>query len=90
MKQTYAFTPSPMVCSRRITLELDGDVIESVEFFGGCPGNLTGISRLLKGRQAGEVIALLEGVHCGPKPTSCPDQLASALKEILKKRETSA
>ncbi len=90
MKQAYTFTPSPMVCSRRITLELDGDVIESVEFFGGCPGNLTGISRLVKGRKAGEVIALLEGVHCGPKPTSCPDQLASALKEILKKRETSA
>ena len=90
MKETYTFAPSPMVCSKRITLTVDGDVIESVEFLGGCPGNLAGISRLVKGRLIAEVAALLEGVHCGPKPTSCPDQLSCALKEILKKRKTPA
>ena len=47
MKETYTFAPSPMVCSKRITLTVDGDVIESVEFLGGCPGNLAGISRLV-------------------------------------------
>lgn len=90
MKQTYTFSPAPIVCSRQITVTLDGDVIDAVEFFGGCPGNLAGIARLAKGRSAVEVASLLEGIRCGAKPTSCPDQLAAGLKEILKKFQATA
>lgn len=90
MKQTYSFAPSPMVCCRQITVTLDDDIVDSVEFMGGCPGNLAGISRLVKGRKAEEVASLLEGVRCGGKPTSCPDQFATGLKEILKKIQKSA
>lgn len=70
-------------CSVMINVELEGDVIKSVEFIGGCPGNVEGISRLVKGRKAEEVIAELEGVTCGRKPTSCPDQLSKALRLAL-------
>ena len=65
-----------------IETELDGDKIVSVKFYGGCDGNLKGISKLVVGRSADEVIDLLEGTKCGFKNTSCPDQLAQALKEV--------
>ena len=68
------------VCSRQINIELDGDVIESVEFIGGCAGNAMGISQLVKGMKVDEVIRRMEGITCGYKATSCPDQLAKALK----------
>ncbi len=68
------------VCSRLINIELDGDVIESVEFIGGCAGNAIGISQLVKGMKVDDVIQRMEGIRCGHKPTSCPDQLAQALK----------
>lgn len=68
-------------CSSRIDLELDADhIIRSVEFTGGCNGNLKGISKLVTGRKAEEVIGALEGTTCGFRKTSCPDQLARALK----------
>lgn len=67
-------------CSQMIQLELDGDTIKSVEFIGGCSGNTQGIASLVKGMKAEEAIARLEGIRCGFKPTSCPDQLAKALK----------
>ncbi len=70
-------------CSSVIEIELDGDVIESVKFYGGCDGNLKGISKLVKGMKAQDVIDLLEGTRCGFKNTSCPDQLAKALKQAL-------
>ncbi len=71
-------------CSREIDVRLSPDgVIESVEFVGGCSGNTQGLSRLLVGMTAEEAIRRLDGVHCGPRPTSCPDQLARALKECL-------
>ncbi len=70
-------------CAAIINVELDGDVIRRVEFVGGCPGNTTGISKLVAGRKAQEVIDLFDGVTCGFKPTSCPDQLAKALREAL-------
>lgn len=66
-----------------IHLDLDGDVIRHVEFIGGCSGNTQGVSRLVEGMKATDAIARLEGIHCGPRPTSCPDQLAKALKQAV-------
>ncbi len=68
------------VCSQEIRFELDGDVIKHVEFIGGCSGNTQGVARLVEGMKVTDAIARLEGIHCGPRPTSCPDQLARALK----------
>ena len=68
------------VCSQLINVELDGDVIKSVEFVGGCAGNTMGISQLVKGMNVDEAIRRMEGITCGYKTTSCPDQLAKALK----------
>lgn len=79
---TYSYAPKG-VCSSRIDLELDGDIIKSVQFTGGCHGNLQGISRLVQGMKAQDAIARLEGIRCGWKSTSCPDQLSHALREAL-------
>ena len=68
------------VCSQLINVELDGDVIKSVEFVGGCAGNTMAISQLVKGMKVDDAIQRMEGITCGFKPTSCPDQLAKALK----------
>ena len=70
-------------CSVMINVELDGDTIKSVEFVGGCPGNVVGLAKLVEGRKAEEIISRGEGVTCGRKPTSCPDQLAKALRLAL-------
>ena len=70
------------VCSQMINIEMDGDIIKKVVFKGGCPGNLLGISKLVEGMTKDEVIAKLEGVRCGFKSTSCPDQLTQALKSL--------
>jgi uncharacterized protein (TIGR03905 family) len=69
------------VCSRRINIELDGDRIISVKFEGGCSGNTQGVAALVAGMSIDEAISRLEGIKCGFKSTSCPDQLANALKE---------
>lgn len=71
------------VCSRAINFELDGDTIKSVEFVGGCAGNTAGIAKLVCGMKVDDVITRLEGTQCGFKGTSCPDQLAKALKEAM-------
>lgn len=71
------------VCSQAIELELDGNIIKNVQFFGGCSGNTQGVASLVKGMTAEEAIKRLEGIKCGPRPTSCPDQLAKALKQAL-------
>lgn len=68
-------------CSRKIEIELDGDTIQSVKFYGGCDGNLKGISALVAGQKVDDVIETLQGIRCGFKTTSCPDQLAIALSE---------
>lgn len=68
------------VCSQAINLELDGDTIKSVEFIGGCDGNTQGIARLVKGMKVDDAIGRIEGIRCGSKDTSCPDQLAKALR----------
>ncbi len=80
---TYTYAPTG-VCSSQIDLELEDDVIRSVAFTGGCNGNLQGISRLVTGMRAQEAIERLQGIQCGWKPTSCPDQLSKALTEALK------
>lgn len=72
-------------CSQEIHVELDNDVIKNVEFVGGCSGNTQGVAILVKGMKADEAIARLEGIRCGMRPTSCPDQLAKALKQALGK-----
>ena len=72
------------VCSRQTIVELAADhTIESIEVVGGCNGNLKGICSLLKGMKAVDAIARMEGTKCGPRPTSCPDQIAQALKGAL-------
>lgn len=73
-------------CSTAIDIEMDGDVIRSVAFTGGCNGNLKGISSLVAVMKAEDAIAKLKGIRCGFKPTSCPDQLACALEEMLQTR----
>ncbi len=71
-------------CSRAIKLVLnDNNIIEKAEFVGGCNGNTKGIAQLVVGMKAEDVIARLKGTCCGPRPTSCPDQLATALEEAL-------
>ena len=68
-------------CSRNMEIDVEGDVIQSVRVEGGCSGNLQGICSLLKGMTVEEAVARMEGIRCGGKPTSCPDQLAQALKQ---------
>ncbi|MBQ8623835.1 MAG: TIGR03905 family TSCPD domain-containing protein [Oscillospiraceae bacterium] len=70
-------------CSRQINIEVEYGIIKSCEFIGGCNGNLKGISKLVTGMKVEDVIARLENTTCGPRSTSCPDQLAQALKQAL-------
>ena len=69
-------------CSQRIFFDIENGVVKNVQFVGGCNGNLKGIAALVEGMSADEVIRRVEGIRCGMKATSCPDQLAKALKEI--------
>ena len=80
MKYTYT---TKGTCSRLINLDVENGVINDVSFVGGCHGNLQGISALVKGMKVEEAISRLEGINCGSKGTSCPDQLAKALKFSL-------
>lgn len=68
-------------CSQKILFEIENGKVRNVQFLGGCNGNLQGIGRLVEGMDVDEVIARIDGIRCGMKPTSCPDQLANALKE---------
>ncbi len=79
---TYSYKTQG-TCSSQIDLVLEDGIIQSVTFTGGCNGNLKGISSLVKGMPAKEAIAKLQGTTCGGKPTSCPDQLSTALTEAL-------
>ncbi|MBR5121660.1 MAG: TIGR03905 family TSCPD domain-containing protein [Oscillospiraceae bacterium] len=71
-------------CSREINITVENDTVKEVSFVGGCNGNLKGIGALVKDMPVEEAIARLEGICCGPKNTSCPDQLAKALKTLRK------
>jgi len=78
MKVTYK---PDQVCAKEINFELDGNVVTNVEFVGGCPGNALGLISLVKGMEVEDVITKLEGILCRERETSCPDQLAKALRE---------
>ena len=82
MSTKFTFYPQG-VCSMMIEIELDGETIKDVIFTGGCNGNLNGISKLIQGMNAREVIEKLEGTRCGVNETSCPDQLSKALRQAL-------
>ena len=71
------------VCSSNIEFEIENGYVKNVSFIGGCSGNTQGISSLVEGMKVEDVIARLEGIRCGMKNTSCPDQLAKALKESI-------
>ena len=75
----YTYTPKG-VCSMKIEYEITDGKVENVKFLGGCSGNTQGVARLCSGRKKEEIIELLSGIKCGFKDTSCPDQLAQALK----------
>ena len=79
---SYSYNPK-MVCSRRITFDLDGDVVHNVSFEGGCNGNLKAVSKLVDGMTVEQIEAKLKGNTCGMRPTSCADQLSKALEEAL-------
>lgn len=72
-------------CSQHILFDVEDGILKNVQFLGGCNGNLKGIGALVEGMPVDEVIARLEGTTCGMKPTSCPDQLAQALKQAKEK-----
>jgi uncharacterized protein (TIGR03905 family) len=76
------YSPSG-VCSRKIEIDVEDGIIQSVTFTGGCSGNTQGVSRLLEGMRVEDAIERLDGIRCGFRPTSCPDQLAKALKKSL-------
>lgn len=73
------------VCSRKIDIEVEGDTLQDVDFTGGCNGNLKGIGSLVRGMKVDDVISRLDSIKCGFKDTSCPAQLAEALKEYKRK-----
>ena len=79
------YTPKG-VCSQQIHFDIVDHKVRNVSFRGGCNGNLQGISRLIDGMDVDEAIRRLDGIRCGFKPTSCPDQLACALEEMLQTR----
>ncbi len=79
MSEHYEYRPRG-VCSSRMEFEIEDGKIQSLNVIGGCNGNLKGIASLLKGQDVDEVIERLEGITCGRKPTSCPDQISRALK----------
>ena len=78
----YHFSPRG-VCSRGIDIELEDGIIRSVRFEGGCSGNTQGVAALVRGMHATEAIERLSGIRCGFRPTSCPDQLAAALRAAI-------
>lgn len=77
--ETIKYTPRG-VCSKSMEIDVEGGVIQAVRVLGGCSGNLQGISSLLKGMTVEDAIARMDGIRCGMKATSCPDQLAKALR----------
>lgn len=81
---TISYVPHG-VCSRKIDIEIENNVIKSVKYTGGCAGNTQGVAALIAGMQVDEAIERLSGIRCGFKQTSCPDQLANALKEYMAK-----
>ena len=84
MEKTYRYLPKN-VCSREMIIVMDGNIVKKITTIRGCPGNTQGVNRLCEGRDCDEVIARLEGIRCPGSQngmTSCPNELATALKEI--------
>ena len=84
MKETFTYATKGTF-SKGIEITVEDSVVTSIKFIGGCPGNTQGVAALAAGMTVDEIISRLEGIKCGPKPTSCPDQLATALKEHFSK-----
>ena len=84
MKETFVYTTKG-VCSRSIEITVEDNVVTAVKYNGGCSGNTQGVAALAVGMTVDEIISRVKGIKCGPKPTSCPDQLATALEEHFKK-----
>ena len=78
--EQFSYKPKG-TCSKLLNFEMEDDKIKSLQVVGGCPGNLLGISRIVKDMPVDQVIEAFDGVHCGGKSTSCPDQIAQALKQ---------
>lgn len=72
-------------CSQGIVFDIIDNKVCNVQFIGGCSGNTQGVARLIEGMDVNEAISRIEGIKCGPRPTSCPDQLANALKQAIAK-----
>lgn len=85
MAEQFSYSPKG-VCSRKIDIEIDGEIITLVKYTGGCSGNTQGVSALVKGMSIDEAIERLSGIKCGFKSSSCPDQLAEALKAYKAKK----
>ena len=81
----YEYIPNG-VCSRQFTFEIEDDKNKSLSVIGGCNGNLKGISSIIRGMEVDKVIEAFDGINCGMKPTSCPDQIAKALKAYKEER----
>lgn len=79
---TFTYYPKG-VCSSKMELDIENDVVVSLKITDGCPGNLMGLSKMVQGMPVEEIIQRLDGITCGRKKTSCPDQLAHALKSYL-------
>lgn len=79
----YTFIPKG-VCARKINFEINDGIVSNVRFSGGCAGNTQGVAALVEGMKAEDVVERLSGIRCGFKRTSCPDQMAQAIKEALK------
>ncbi len=80
-----SFKPSGVCCKEMIFNIDENNIVTNVDFIGGCPGNLIGLKQLIEGRPASEIANKLEGISCGTKSTSCPDQFSKALREQLSK-----
>ena len=85
----YAYKPEG-VCSRKISFGIEDGKVHNVEFEGGCPGNLQAIGKLLEGKDAAEIVALLKGNQCGRRGTSCADQLSIALEKAIAREQEAA
>ena len=82
---TYEFKTQG-VCAQKILFDLEDGIVKNVKFLGGCSGNTQGVAKLSEGRPATELIEILNGIRCGFKSTSCPDQLATALEKALEQQ----
>ena len=84
--ETFEYTPKG-VCSSKMLFEIEGDLILYIKIIGGCPGNSLGIRALTKGKTIDEIISKLNGIKCGYKDTSCPDQISVGLNQYKQKRD---